>query len=185
MMLPSLYDSILERVFNMKINYILFCFIFISLFSYSIAKSEDKIVIVDVNYILSASENGKKIINELKSQKEKNEKNYNSIESELDKEKKEITKLKNLLSEKEYNQRVLEFNKNAERYKLERLETEKSFENFKKDKLNNFFDNLNDIMKEYMLNNDISFILEKKNILISKNTHDKTNEILKLLNSNK
>ena len=88
MMLLNLYDSILEQVFNMKKKYILFYFIFISLFSYPIAKSEEKIVIVDVNYILSTSEKGKKIINQLKTQKEQNEKNYSSIESELNKEKK-------------------------------------------------------------------------------------------------
>ena len=50
--------------------------------------------------------------------------------------------------------------------------------------MNVFFDDLNDIMKEYMLKNDISFILEKKNILISTNAHDKKDDILKLLNSN-
>lgn len=184
MMLLNLYDLTLEQVFNMKKIFILFYFLIINLSFISFVKSEETIVIVDVNHILSTSENGKKIINELKILKEKNEKNYGLIESKLNKEKKEITRLKNILSENEYNQRVIDFNKNAEKYKLERLEIEKSFENYKKDKLNVFFDNLNDIMKEYMLKNNISFILEKKNILISKSTHDKTKDILKLLNSN-
>ena len=184
MTLPSLYDLILVQVFNMKKFFFLFYLFFISLFIFTYAKSEEKIAIVDINYILSSSEKGKKIINELKVKKEKNEKNYSAIESKLNKEKEEIAKLKNVISEKEYNLRVLEFNKNVEKYKLERSESEKSFENFKKNKLNVFFDNLNDIMKKYMLKNDISFILEKKNILISKNTYDKTNDILKLINSN-
>jgi len=168
----------------MKIKkYFIFYFVLVSTFFYTFAKSDEKIIFVDLDYILSESVEGKKIIDELQAIKKKNEKNYNSIEKELYIKKNEITKLKNVLSKEEYNKKVLEFNKKGKNFELKRFEIEKSFEILKKKKLNTFFDNLDNIMKEYMLNNDISFILEKKNIIISKDIHDRTNDILDLINS--
>ena len=44
-----------------------------------------------------------------------------------------------------------------------------SFENIKQDKLDIFFDKLNAIMNNYMAENSINLIIDKKSIIMSQN----------------
>ena len=46
-----------------------------------------------------------------------------------------------------------------------------------------FFSNLNVIMRKYMEQNSISLIIDKKNVIMSNNKNNISNEILDLVNN--
>ena len=74
------------------------------------------------------------------------------------------------------------FQEKVELYNKEKTKIIKSFENKKKKELDNFFINLNNIMNIYMKENEISLIIEKKNIVMAATKNDISNQILELVN---
>ena len=144
--------------------------------------AKENIVFIDLNYVLNKSNNGKKILDELNNINEKNKKKFSNEESQLDKERNDIKKLKNIISKEEYNKKVALFQEKVELYNKEKTKIIKSFENKKKKELDNFFINLNNIMNIYMKENEISLIIEKKNIVMAATKNDISNKILELVN---
>ena len=144
--------------------------------------AKENIVFIDLNYVLNKSNNGKKILDELNNINEKNKKKFSNEESQLDKERNDIKKLKNIISKEEYNKKVVLFQEKVELYNKDKTKIIKSFEDKKKKELDNFFNNLNKIMNIYMKENEISLIIEKKNIVMAATKNDISNKILELVN---
>ena len=167
----------------MKI-FVLILIFFLNLITISNAISDDKIAFIDLNFILEESLTGKKILNDLNDINEKNMDKFKLEEEKLEKEKNDILKLKNVLSTDKYNSKIEEFKKKVNDYNLSKKKTIKSFEEVKNKELNIFFNNLNQIMNNYMVKNSISVILDKKNIIIAKVENDISKEILKIVNQN-
>ena len=65
--------------------------------------ANEKVAFVDLNYILSESNSGKKILQDLNSLSKKNEEIFKSTESDLNDQQNEIKKLKNIIYLKYYN----------------------------------------------------------------------------------
>ena len=49
--------------------------------------------------------------------------------------------------------------------------------------MNTFFENLNIIMNKYMIENSINIIIDKKNVIMSQNKNDISDDILNLVNN--
>jgi outer membrane protein len=165
----------------MKKFFIFFILIILN-FDISNVKANDKIAFIDLNYILSESISGKKILTELNTLSINNEKKFESTERELNKKKDEIKKLKNIISENEYLKKINEFEKDVEIYNKEKSSIINTFENLKKKELDIFFSSLNEIMSIYMKENNISIIIEKKSIIMADKFSNITNNVLKLVN---
>ena len=165
----------------MKKFFIFFTLIILN-FDISNVKANDKIAFIDLNYILSESISGKKILTELNTLSINNEKKFESTERELNKKKDEIKKLKNIISENEYLKKINEFEKDVEIYNKEKSSIINTFENLKKKELDIFFSSLNEIMSIYMKENNISIIIEKKSIIMADKFSNITNNVLKLVN---
>ena len=151
---------------------------FISNISFSI----ERIALLDLNYVLTNSNAGKKILSELKIIDENNRNKINKLEIDLKKKQTEIKKLQNIISKEEYDKKVLNFNKDVEIFNIEKNKLIKSFESTKQKELNAFFKSLNTILSEYMEKEKISIILEKKDIIISKSENDISEKILNMSN---
>ncbi len=160
---------------------IIFVFFLINIFTF---KADAKIAFIDLNYILSESVKGKKILNELNIQNTENNKIFNASEKKFEKKKNEITKLKNIISEDELKKKINQFQLEVKKYKEEKNNTVKSFEKLKKSELDNFFKSLNEILNIYMKENDISMVIEKKSIIMANSTLDITENILNIVNKN-
>ena len=165
----------------MKKFFIFFTLIILN-FDISNVKANDKIAFIDLNYILSESISGKKILTELNTLSINNEKKFESTERELNKKKDEIKKLKNIISENEYLKKINEFEKDVEIYNKEKSSIINTFENLKKKELDIFFSSLNEIMNIYMKENNISIIIEKKSIIMADKFSNITNNVLELVN---
>ena len=163
----------------MKKSYLLFFF----LIFYTNAHSENKIFYLDVNFLLSESEAGKYINNEIQKINDKNIEEFKKIENSIKSEEEKLLKQKNILKEEEFNIKV---NKLRERYK-----SYQEIKMTKKNELIKLRDNsgnqilkiINEILAEYSTKNKISLIMEKKNVVIGKSELDITKNILDLLNT--
>ena len=156
-----------------------FLFFFIFLESVSVA---EKIVFLDLNYILSNSDRGKKLLNELKLIDEKNRTIFRNDEIALENKQKKIKSLENIVSENEYKSKVNAFRSEVEDFRVKKKNIIEKFETKKKSELDNFFVLLNEILTEYMSSNSIDLILDKKNIIVSTSARDISNEILLIVN---
>ena len=103
-------------------------------------------------------------------------------EEKLRKENQNIEKLKNILSKEEFNKKINMFKNKVNTYNLNKNETIKLFEENKNLELNIFFAELNEIMNNFMQENSIQIILDKKNIVMANNKNDISKDILKLIN---
>ena len=74
------------------------------------------------------------------------------------------------------------FNSNIKLFRQNKNELVGSFEKKKNDQINDFFKKINPILEEYMTENSIKIIIDKKNVLIAKEKLDITDNILNLIN---
>ena len=155
----------------------IFIFIFIS----SVFANE-KVVYLDIDYILSNSNKGKSIIKELD---EKNKKNIIKLEESekiLKKKENDIESKKNILSKEELNIQIESLKKQIIDFRKEKASMVKEFNLFKKKQISNLMKSINPIIAEYVKEKSINIVLDKKNILIGKTSYDITQNILELVN---
>ena len=158
-------------------------FLFFFLFFYTNSFAEEKIVYLDINFLLIESDAGKYINSELKKINDKNINEFKKIENEIKNEEDKLLKQKNILKDEEFNNKL---NLLKEKYK-----SYQELKNTKNNNLKALRDNaanqilkiINEILAEYSTKNKISLIMEKKNIIIGKTELDITKNILILLNA--
>ena len=156
-------------------------FLLISLFLYTNAFS-NQISIVDVTFLLKNSNKGKNIKKELDSMNSKNLKLYDEKKNKLEVKEKKIASKKNILSEEDFNNEVLKFRKEVADYESERRKSIQKINDIKVTKISKLLSEINKILVDYSSKNSISTIIDKKNVIITKQENDITKEILKILN---
>ena len=134
--------------------------------------SNSKTVFIDLDFILSESNSGKKIINDLNEMNKKNNDVIISTEKKFQQEENEIKSQKNIISAEEYKNRVDDYNFRINNFLLKKKEMLSKFELEKKKKLDTFFSSLNLILNDYMKENSIDIILEKKNIVLANSNNE-------------
>ena len=145
--------------------------------------AEEKIFYLDVNFLLSESEAGKYINNELQLINNKNIEEFKKIENSIKTEEEKLLKQKNILKEEEFNNKV---NKLREKYKsYQELKNKKNNDlKILRDKAGNqILKIINEILAEYSTKNKISLIMKKENLVIGKTELDITKNIFDLLNA--
>ena len=161
-----------------KILIVLLFFFFTSNFSHS----SEKIAFIDVDYILNNSNIGKLILQELELVNEKNIKKLNQKEQIIIKKKDNINKTKNISSKEHLEKDITNFNQEVEKFRSEKNQILNEFKLLKEKKLDNFLIKINPIIQEYMKNNSIDILLEKKQIYIGKSSVNITEDIIELIN---
>ena len=162
----------------MKSFFIKFFILFFFLISTS--HSIEKIVYLDVDFILANSEKGKIILLNLEKKDRENVKILQSKEKILKDEETQIIKQKNIISEASYNEKVNKLKGEIETFKKDKLV--KNFNQLRQEEINKFLKIVDQILAEYVKKNAIDLVLNKKDILMAKNKYNITNEILELVN---
>ena len=158
-----------------KINYYLIIF-FILFFTNSYA--DNKIVFVDMDYLIKNSSVGKKIINQLEKEDKKNIDILKKREVSLKKIENEIKKKQNIISQEELQKEVNLLKKKISEFKSEKNKMVQNFSKLKNDELNKILKEFNIIIQEYMSKNSIDIVFDKKNIYIGKSSIDITLKVL-------
>jgi len=163
-------------------RYFLSLFIVFLIFSVSVS-AEQKIVFVDMDKLVSVSKPGSSIFNQLK---DINKKNLDFLKEEekrfKEKEKKLITQ-KNIISEKDYKNKINELKSEINIYNQNRNERIKKFNKLKVENTNNLLKLISPILAKYSTENEISIILQKKDLIIGKTELDITDEVLTIINN--
>ena len=160
----------------LKINLLIFILINTSF-------ANDKIVYLDINYILSNSDKGKSIFVKFD---EKNKKNLLELEKKeniLKNKEKDLEIKKNILSEKELKKQIEDLKVQIIQFKKDKEKIVTEFNNYKRKELSSLMQEINPIISEYVKEKSFDFVLDKKNILIGKTSYDITQKVLELVNT--
>jgi len=143
----------------------------------------EQVSIVDITFLLKNSNKGKNIQKELDNLNSKNLKLFEEKKKNLEVKEKKIASKKNILSEEDFNNEVSKFRKEVANYENERRKSVQEINNVKVSKISKLLGEINKILVDYSSKNSISTIIDKKNVIITKQENDITKEILKILNN--
>ena len=157
--------------------------LFIIFFTFNnLSLAENKIVYLDVTFLLNESIVGKDLNQKLLKINSKNIEEFKKIESKIKKDDNDLLKKKNIIKEDQYEKEVALLRQKYKSFKELMKKKNSDLNIFKNSSTKVILKNINDILAEYSIKNSISMIIEKKNIVIGKSDLNVTNEILNLLN---
>ena len=162
----------------MKKLYLIIFFIVSSSYSYA----EEKVVYLDVNYLLSESKVGIYVNSNLKKISDENNKLFKNFEAELKSDEENLLTQQNILKKKDYDKKISELRNKFKSYQEKKNNKNKDLSLLRNNAGNVILKNINEIMTEYSKNNSISLVIQKQSIIIGKTELDVTNDILELLN---
>jgi len=158
-----------------------FFILILLLLSFNALKADVKTSYVDIDYILSNSIAGKSLLEKLKKEEKlKIDKFKISDENFRDKEKKIIAK-KNLITNEEINKELKSLQIEFQSYKKNKIQEIKEFKDKRNRNVLNFIKMINPIIENYMTENSISILLDKKNIFIASKDYDITKNLITLI----
>ena len=160
---------------------VFFFLIIYSFFVSSVWSSE--ISIVDITFLLKNSNKGKNIQKEIDDLNSKNLKLFQEKKKKLEVKEKKIASKKNILSQEDCNNEVSKFRKEVTNYENERKKSAQKINSVKITKITKLLGEINSILVDYSSKNSITTIIDKKNVIITKQENDITKEILKILNN--
>ena len=156
--------------------------LFFLLIPFSKSNAHQNVAYIDLDYILNNSTLGKKIIDKLNII---NEENLNIIklkEKQLKEKEQKLLKEKNLLSKEIYNENLNNLKKEINEFRLTNIDNKKKFSVTKKKEFDNFLNEIEPILNNYMKENSINILLDRKNIFIGKTELDITEKIINIIN---
>ena len=159
-------------------------FFSISFFVNNSAYAESNIMYIDLDYIVSNSNPGKKLFEDLKNRENLKINELKEKEKELKNEENKILGSKNLISEDQLKIDIENFQKKLADYKTYNKNEIDKLQNKRNDEVKNLLNTINSIIETYMDENSISIILEKKNIYIAHKKYDITEKLIELINKN-
>ena len=161
----------------------IFITLFLFLMQINLVSANSNIAFIDMDKIISTSKPGLLLINQLKV---KADKNSNKFKKNIKKLKEQETKLisqKNIISESEFINKVELLKKEINEHNQNRNKSISNFNKLKIENTNKLLKLINPILVKYSNDNEISFILQKKELIIGKTEFDITDDILKIINN--
>ena len=155
--------------------------ILIFFFNYNNAIAEDKLAIIDLNYIINNSISGKSINNFINDIKKKKIEDFKIIEKNIKKEEDDLLSNKNEIEKKKFNEKVEQIKLKIKSYKQNRQKFNKTIEEKETKYKNKLLKELNPIISNYVEKNSIAVVFPKNMIIIGKKSLDITLPILKLI----
>ena len=157
--------------------------IIIFLFCNNLSYAENLIVYIDMEKILNESKSGISINKQLEKIHKMNIKEFKKIEDELKKKEESIIAQKNILSKEDYTKKIKILRDNTNSYRKNRQEKINLLTKKRMESSSKLLSIINPILSDYSKVNNISIILQKKNVVLAKTDLNITNKIIDILNS--
>ena len=141
-----------------------------------------EISIVDINFLLKNSEKGKKIQKELDKLNSNQKKIFEKKQKELKEKEKKIAAKKNVISEEDFKKEIELFKEDLNKFNVDKRTSIQEMNRKKSNMIANLIKEINEILINYSKEKNISTIIDKKNVIITKAENDITKEILSILN---
>jgi Skp family chaperone for outer membrane proteins len=162
---------------------VFFFILSVSFLSVDVLKADEKTSYVDVDYILSNSLAGKSLLETLKKEEKLKIENFKvSDDNFKDKERKILAK-KNLITNDEINKELKSLQIEFQSYRKNKMNEIKKFKAKRNRNILNFIKLINPIIENYMAENSISILLDKKNIFIASKDYDITKNLITLIDN--
>ena len=149
----------------------------------SISFANTNVAIIDLDYILANSKAGKLFLQNIENLDKKNINDLSQKNEELKKLEIEIKNKKNIISKEAYNEEVKNFKIKANQFNNEKDLIVKKFNNFKNKSITDFFNKISPVINEYMNQNSIDILIDKKKIFMGNSNIDITMIVLEKINS--
>ncbi len=162
----------------MKKKLIIFFLIFFTTNIYA----DNKVLYLDINFLLNTSTAGKFLNKELKNIQNKNLEELKKIENSIKLEDDKLAKQKNIIKEDEFKTKVVELRSEYKSFQELVKKKNNNLNKIRENGVNQILNAINELLTDYSSKNNISLIVDKKNIIIGKTELDVTNIILDLLN---
>ena len=149
---------------------------------YTHASAEQKVAYLDMKFVLNNSKAGKGAQDFLKESFKKNQKNFLDEENALKKEESDLLAQKTILTKEEYQKKTDNLRKKVIDYQSQRRTSLEKITTQRAEARQKLLEKLDPILKTYIKENDISLIIDKKNVLMGNTNLDITNIIIEKLN---
>ena len=153
-------------------------FILISTYAFA----EQKIVYIDMKYVLNNSKAGKGAQDYLAKTFKDNQKKFSNQEKELKAEESDLLGKKNILSKEEYTKKADSLRKKVIDYQSSRRAALDKIAKQRVDARADLLNQINPILESYSKENSITLIIDKKNLIMGDSDLDITNIIIDELN---
>ena len=144
--------------------------------------AEQKIVVLDMKYVLNFSSAGKGAQEYLKKTFNDNAKKFSDMEKKLKKEENDLLTKKNVLSKEEYTKRSDELRKKVIDYQSERRSSLDKIATQRAKSRETLIKKINPIVDSYINENNISIVMDKKYMIGGLTEYDITKIIIERLN---
>ena len=158
-----------------KFNLIFFFFIYSS-------NLNAEIFYIDIDKIINQTNVGKYINDEFKKLKKENDTKNLEIKNELKKREESLISQKNILDANEFNNKLKKFSQDVDNFNQLNNKTNRNLQNKLINNKSNFLKLIEPILLDYVDENNINYLLQKKHIIIGHNDLNKTNDIIELVN---
>ena len=146
--------------------------------------AENKVVYLNLDYVLSNSNIGKNLFSKLKKEEDIKFKEFETKEINLRDEENKILASKNIISQDQLNLNIKEFKEKLEKYKKFKSDELEILKKKRNSEIITLIKQINPVIEKYMSDNSISIIIDKKNIFIADKNYDITEDLIELINKN-
>ena len=165
-----------------KLKNLILILIFFSFSNSFAALSNDKVVFIDVDYVIKNSLLGKKVLQSINDLDQQNIKKLNSRNKELKTIEAELKAKQNIISEDAFKKELSQLKEKVSIYTQEKNKMINDLKKFKNEELDKVFKKIGNIVSKYMEANSIDIVLDSKNMFMGNSTVDVTKEILSEIN---
>ena len=146
--------------------------------------AENKVAYLDLDFILSNTNVGKSLFEEIQKLESSKIKELNNQEQILKDEENQILASKNIISKDELNKNINEFQIKLKKYKNLKNNEINLLKKKRNEDILNLLKSINPLIEKYMKENSISILIDKKNIYIADKNYDITKNLIDLINNN-
>ena len=147
--------------------------------------AEEKIVFLNVNYVFNNSISGKEANKSIGNKIKKLENDINQFSKTINTEKEKLIKQKNILSEDDFKKKLTNIDNKVKEFNDKIKIRREEISTLQNQARSNFISELKNILSEFSSKNSIQMIIKQEDILIGSKKLDITNDILKIVDSNK
>ena len=162
-----------------NINFLLI--IFFLLFNFHV-KAEKTIAYVDLQLVMNKSEPGIFIKKKIDSLNIKSDKKFLARAETLKKQEEDLLKKKNLIEKKDFEEEYIKLKSQVDDYNRKKNISAKNIRNKIIELNSKFLKEIEPILIDYSESKNISFLLQKKNIILGAKEFDVTNDIILIVN---
>jgi len=149
---------------------------------YTHASAEQKVAYLDMKFVLNNSKAGKGAQDFLQESFKENQKIFLDKENALKKKESDLIVQKTVLTKEEYQKKTNDLRKKVIDYQSQRRTSLEKITTQRAEARQKLLEKLDPILKTYVKENDISLIIDKKNVLMGNTNLDITNIIIEKLN---